>query len=373
MRFLILVLTAFLAIFTPAVASDYRAGQSVTVSMGDTLPDDLYAGARSVYIDGIVIGDVYAGAQNVRISKDGRVGDDVLAGCEEVQVYGPVGGNVIGFAGRIFIESEVMGDVLAYGGEVYLGKNALVHGNIYVGAGKIEIDGARIMGDLTGGAGRASLNGMVEGKVDLGLGTVSFGENYLAKGGTKLVLQEETTIDEIEYAPADLELSFAEKSYFFTSMFFIWGVVSLLITGILFVAVFKETARDMISFAQNNIFKASGMGFVFLIVIPVAVVILVVLIFTIPVALIGGTLYLILFYLAHIVSALILGDLMLRQIDSGFRNGRLFIPLIVGIIFVVFLPEIPYIGWLIDIAFVSLGLGTFILYGWQNLKPVKAA
>jgi len=266
-----------------------------------------------------------------------------------------------------------MGDVLAYGGEIYLGNDALIHGSIYVGAGKIEIDGARIMGDVKGGAGRASLNGTVDGKVDLGLGTVSFGINYLAKGGTKLVLHEETSIDEIENAPADLELSFAEKSYFFTSTFFIWGLVSLLITGILFVAVFKETARDMISFAQNSIFKTAGMGFVFLIVIPVAVLILAVLIFTIPVALIGGTLYLILFYLAQIVSALILGDLVIRQMDSSYRNGRLFIPLIVGIIFVVFLPEIPYIGWVLDIAFVSLGLGTFILYGWQNLKPVKAA
>ena len=368
MRYVFNLLLMLLVTVSMGSAAEYRSGQSVYINEEDTLNSDLFAGAKTVSILGTLNGDVYAGCQQLEI--EGEVSDDVIAACQTLRINNKVGDQVIGFAQSIVIDSEVGGDVLAYAGEVRLTKNAHILGNLYVGTSNLNFEGGTIEGKIFGGAKRAYLNGKVLKNVDLGLGSIEFGEAYKANDGTKLKLHNPLD-DDAEYIPDDLEISYFETKYFFTGLFFYWSIISMFIVGVLLITIFKNFSLDLISYAKQNVWKNLGLGAIFFIVVPIALVILAVLVVTIPVSLILLSIYLIVLYLSSIFSGLILGDYLIEMLKKNGNSKQLIWSLLLGVFFIALIPKIPAIGWLFSLLFICFGMGTFVLYVYQLSKTNK--
>jgi hypothetical protein len=361
-------MVVLIALLFSAYAAEYKGAEIVTVEQGDTLETDLFAGCRYAEVYGVVEGDVYAGCE--RITIDGVVTQDVLAGCEELQIHGKVGDMVIFFGSTLLIDGEIGGDVLAFGGRVRLTERAVVNGNLFIGAGYLNMEGGRIEGNIRGGAGRTFFNGSVGEDVEMEVGTVKFGENYHAVGGTRLTLHDKLNEEKAGYLPENLETTVKEKHRFFQGAVFYWSLIAMFIVGILIIAFFKNFSRDYVAFAGQNIGKHLGVGFLALVAPPIAILILLILVFTIPVGMITLAIYLILLYLSFVFTALYVGDYLLGLIRKNESAKSLLWPLLLGVILVVLFPKLPFIGWLFALVIICFGLGSFVSYIW-NLKQAN--
>jgi hypothetical protein len=368
MKTAIQIMVVVIALLLPAHAAEYKGAEIVTVGQGDTLGMDLFAGCRYTEIYGVVKGDVYAGCE--RITIDGEVTQDVLAGCEELQIHGKVGDMVIFFGSNLLIDGEIGGDVLAFGGKVRLTERAVINGNLFIGAGYFNMEGGLIGGNIRGGVGRALFNGIVGEDVELETGSVRFGENYRSAGGTRLTLHEELDEEKAGYIPENLETTIKKKHRFFQGVFFYWSLIAMFIVGILIIAFFKDFSRDYVAFSGQSIAKHLGVGFLALVAAPVAIVILLILVFTIPVALITLAIYLILLYFSFVFTALYVGDYLLGLIRKDESPKSLIWPLLLGVILVLLFPKLPFIGWFFALVIMCFGLGTFVSYIW-NLKQTN--
>ena len=368
MRYVSNLLMMLLVTVSMGSAAEYRTGQAVYVDEQDTLRSDLFAGAETVSILGVVKGDVFAGCKNLEI--EGEVSDDVIAGCQTLRINNKVGDQVIGFAQNVIIDSEVGGDVLAFAEEVRITKNAHILGNLHVGTSNLKFEGGTIEGKIFGGAGKAYLNGEVKNNVELGLGSVEFGEGYKSNNGTKLKLHKPID-DDAEFVPDDLELSYYETKYFFQGLFFYWSIISMFVVGILLITIFKNFSIDLLTYAKQNVWKNLGFGALFFVVVPIAIILLAVLVVTIPVSLILLAVYLVVLYLSSLISGIFLGDYLINMLNKNGNSKKLIWSLILGIILIALVPKIPFIGWLFSLLFICFGIGTLVLYIYQSSRNNK--
>ena len=365
MKTVIQTMVVLIALLFSLNAAEYKGAEIVTVNEGDTLRSDLFAGCRHVEVYGVVNSDVYAGCETVTI--DGEIGDDLLAGCREARITGKVGDGIVFFGQRIYIDGEVGGDVLAFGGEVRISERGVIKGNLFVGAGNLLLEGGRIEGNIRGGAGRTHLNGFVGEDVDIETGFIKFGEGYQAAGGTKLTLHKELNKENAGYVPDNLEVTIQKRERFFQGAFFYWSLIAMFIVGVLIVAFFKNFSRDYLGFTKRELWKNMGLGFLVTLIVPVAILILMLLIFTIPVALMVLAAYFSLLYLSFVFTALSLGDYLFGMLQKNGSAKNLIWPLLLGVIVVMLVSKIPFVGWLFSLAIISFGMGSFIAYIW-NLK-----
>jgi hypothetical protein len=365
----IIIFSVLVLFITSLSASQYRAGNSITVREGDTLSTDLFTGARYLNVRGVVDGDVYVGCEKVMI--DGEVLDDVLAGCRTLEVTGKVGDGIIGFAETILIDGEVNGDVLAFGGNVRITDRGKIHGNLFVGTGELNLDGGYIGGYLKGGGGQVNLNGYVGEYVELEAQKINFGPDYFAEKVTKLILPHDISEYDLEIVPDNLEVIVKRPDFFLEKPCFYWSLLALLIVGILIIALFKNFSKDYLVHAKEKLGQNLGYGFLALLITPIVIVILMVLILTIPVGLILLAAYLIVMYLSYAFSALFIGDYILSFFRKKENTNNLFLSMFIGVILVSFLPHIPFVGWLIGLIIICFGMGSLITYIWK-LKQVNA-
>src|SRR2546421_6319283 len=89
----IMVAALFAWLPLQAAAADLRQGSDVTIGSGETVNDDIYAGAGTVSIDGTVNGSVIAGGGTITVT--GTVTRDLIVGGGTINVSGHIGGGKI--------------------------------------------------------------------------------------------------------------------------------------------------------------------------------------------------------------------------------------------------------------------------------------
>src|ERR1700704_6255660 len=105
-----------------AVAADLRQGSDVTVGPGETVNDDIYAGAGTISINGTVNGSVIAGGGTITVS--GTVTRDLILAGGTINVTGHVGGSIIAAGGNITLNAPVAQDIVVTGGMIDVGSGA---------------------------------------------------------------------------------------------------------------------------------------------------------------------------------------------------------------------------------------------------------
>ena len=349
-------------------AAEYRGEEQVNVSSGDSLLTDLVCGSRLKDISGHIEDDIIAGCQKIHV--DGEVGGDILAGCQELIIRGQVRDMVIDFAQDIVIDGEIGGDVIAFGAEVRVTERAHVRGNIYTGSGSFRAEGGRIDGWVRGAAATAFLNGSIGGQVSLEVEDLQFGEKYSAGGGTRLTLSEDLDRDSVRNIPEKLETVIKPRHGFYKSGFFYWSYFAMLVTGIILSSIFKNTTRDLLSHAKTAIMKNTGIGLLVLLGVPFVSVVLLLLVVSIPAALMVLALFVMLVYISGICTGLIIGDRLLDALQGKEKGHSIIIELVIGLLAMVLLTKLPYIGGLICILFAAYGCGCIVTYLW-SCRDVK--
>jgi len=145
----------------------------------------------------------------------------------------------------------------------------------------------------------------------------------------------------------------------------LWGYLSKLLVGVAFLLLGGRTARLPAQRLRDAPAAGLGFGFVVAVVVPVACVVAIGLIVSLPLGLIGLVLFALAIFLSSLVTSQYLGDWLMRRL-TGNTTPSEYAALAVGLLLLTIVGWVPYLGFLIRLTAWILGLGGMFL----ALRPV---
>jgi cytoskeletal protein CcmA (bactofilin family) len=344
----------------------------VVIAAGEKLQDSLVATAQTVLVEGDVEGDVIAFAQRVEIR--GRVTGDVVAFAQHIEMAGAVEGSVYSFAQTSHVSGEIVRNLYAAAQTVRVARAGRVLGDIIACGADVDSDG-RIGRGLTAFAGSSRIAGEVGRDATFHGGRLRL-ESTARVGGTLTAhvgRQQDVTVVSGAVANVKVEKAARDEPRRWAGGFSVlWGIISLgaaLLTGWLLVRLapgFTKGAAGSLS----EFWRPLGLGFVLLVVTPVAIVLGALTLIGLPLALAAGAAYAALVYISKIVVAVFLGTQVLRSL----REPHPMLALLVGLLMLTAAFHVPFgIGWLAKFVAVCLGTGAIAWYLYRARLPGASA
>jgi hypothetical protein len=189
----------FLALATPALAAETSNSEFVIIREDDVFPDDLYAGAIRVVVEGTLEGDLVAFAAE-EIVINGTVTGSVFAVTPQITLNGEIGGSLRVTANRLDIAGRVDGDVVGAIVSAGLAPDSEVTGEVLLWAWNADVLGT-IGADLTGTQRNLELAGDVGGDVEVSASRLEVVDD-LAVGGD-LGYRSESDAEGLDRATVD--------------------------------------------------------------------------------------------------------------------------------------------------------------------------
>jgi cytoskeletal protein CcmA (bactofilin family) len=169
-----------LALTTPALAAETSNSEFVIIREDDVFPDDLYAGAIRVLVEGTLEGDLVAFAAE-EIIINGTVTGSVFASTPRLTLNGDIGGSLRVTANRLDIAGEVDGDVVGAVVTARLAPESEVMGEVLLWAWNGDVLGT-IGADLTGTQRNLELAGEVGGDVEVSISRLEVVDDLVVGG-----------------------------------------------------------------------------------------------------------------------------------------------------------------------------------------------
>jgi len=349
-----------------AVAQPACSHEHETVSR--TLGDDLFMAGSEVRLAEGAAGDaVLAGG---RVGTSGTVrGDEVVTG-GEITLDADVGGNVYAAGGHVRLDGKVAHNARMAGGRVEVGSKGEVAGGLTVGGGEVEVNG-NVGKYLQIAAGRARIDGHIAGDVDVAGGELSVGPATVIDG----VLTYHGPHPAAVAAGAQIRGGtqyIASKGWGraanplrgFGVGAWLW-LIGWMVAGSVVLALWPRFTRSVTDIALRHPWMALLLGFVVMVCVPVAVVLLIVSLVGIPLALLGFWVYLLLLPLGYLAAATALGDWLLPRIRRGAEIvTRQRILMLLGVLIVLFvLTRVPVLGNILGFLLITVGIGSLVMVG----------
>jgi cytoskeletal protein CcmA (bactofilin family) len=294
----------------------FMGGQRVTVQSGARIGGDLFIFAQTGSVAGQVDGDVYCMCQELTITADGSVGGRVESMSEILTISGDVEGPIDFSGGILMIDGTLRRGGKVHTGVLEVGSGAVIGGLLeYESPREATPDpGAEITGEL----------------------------RHIAPS----VIDEALTDDD------------EEQGWFgFWWVFWkLWHLGSSFLVGALLLALGGAVARTPAARLARRPALGLGVGFVISIVMPIGAIVFMVLVIGIPLGVLTLMTFMAALYLARLVAAQALGAAILRRLRGG-QDPCPYASLAVGLVVFFMLVAIPYLGFLLWLAAIYLGLG----------------
>jgi hypothetical protein len=322
----------------------WTAGQSVILN--SQMKDDVYLAGANVVVSGPIDGDLIVAGSNIIINSE-------------------IKGDLRVVGGMITINGKISGNVTALGGMITISKDAQISKSLVVLGGNVEMNG-KIGRNLYAATGNLLVNNEIKGNVYASVD----GEGGLA------LLPSASILGRLEYTasePANIydgakvnEEKFTElivkpaepvrKNSGLVLTFWLIGLLSSIVVGLVVVFLLKDLAVKIKNQLSVKVPLTILKGLIYLIVTPIALLILAVTIIGAPLAVILGVLYGITLYLCQIFIGIFIGDWVLQKI---FKSGtsQLVWSMMIGLLIIYALALIPLVGLLVKLAIVLWGLG----------------
>ncbi len=366
----ILTVIMLMLFFTnPVLAFDVRSENTINISDGEVINEDLYIGANIITIDSNVGGDIWAGARTISIS--GPVDGSVMAIAQIINISGDIDHAIRVVGETINISGNVAGDLFVAGSEIYIENTAHIKGDILLGAGAMQIDGI-VGGDIRGGGSEITISNEVGGNINLEvneltiLSTADIKGSLTYTGGKRAVIQTgaqiagttthklpETEKEQSKTLPLALFSSMKTK--------FI-GFLMALITGLLIILIAPKRLTSIAEAIHSKPGSSAGWGSLILFITPIAAIIVCITIIGLPIGLMALALWGIAIYLAQIPVGLFLGQWIISYFgelkdSKGFMIGAL----AVGLLIIKLLTLVPHLGFFIGLTVTLFGLGAVVV------------
>jgi cytoskeletal protein CcmA (bactofilin family) len=361
-----LALCALLAAAAPSLALEVRGARGerdrVVVGAGEIVDDSLAVAGDGVAVDGTVTGNLFAAGHRVILR--GTVKGDLMAVAERVEIEGTVDGNVFTLGGTVLVRGSVGRSAHCAADTVRVDPSGRVDGDTLGFAKTIELDG-HVGRDLVGFAGTTNVRGDVGRNVSVRTGhlhldaAAKIGGNVLARVRDAAAVQVEEGA--IVSGKTETRILPKEKSRYTRVGFYVWKLIWLAAAFLVGLALHALLPALLPARLPESValLRAAGLGFVALVVVPVAACLLMLTLIGLPAGLLVLGLWLAGLYVAQILVATLVGRGFLQKADAP--PVAIAPVLLVGLVCVAVLVNLPFVGGLLRFVVLVLGLGLALI------------
>ena len=260
---------------------------------------------------------------------------------------------------NIEINGTVKNDGFVFGNVVNFNENSVIERDLLVLANNVTISGT-IKKDVTIYASTVTINGNIENV------NVKANEIIIENANINNLSYNEDAVIEIKDSEVNTtnltEKLQSEVTIQDQIMNFIYNLGGILVIFLalylLAPKLFKKIENNNANITVLNVFSMFGFGTLSLILIPVIFILLLTIVFCMPLAILLLILYVLAIWLSSIFTGYLLGYVILTKLIKKENN-----PLLIGLIGIVILNllgVIPYIGILITVISVMIGMGIIL-------------
>ncbi|HEV8311708.1 MAG TPA: polymer-forming cytoskeletal protein [Burkholderiaceae bacterium] len=331
---------------------------------------DHFVAGRSVRVAQPVSGDLIAAGGRVDI--DAAVNGDAVVAGGDVRIRGTVSNSLYAAGGQLVLDATVGRNARIAGGRVEIDPRASVAGNVSIAGGEVRIDGA-VKGYVQAAGGRVLINGPVGGEVVATSGAVELGPSARIAGKLRYTSRSELKRDPAAQVTGGFErVPMAERSAghrqrpLARAGGWLWTAGLVLMAVVLVAALPAFTAR-VAGTLHTRVGMSLLIGFVALVCIPVAAILLVFTLIGIPFALLALVLYCALLMVGYAMTGIGIGDWLLgrfRVADAarvGWRIGAAALAMLM----IALLARVPWVGALVSLMVLIAGLGAVVMQARQ--------
>jgi cytoskeletal protein CcmA (bactofilin family) len=362
-------LAAAFAVDAPAF-NDKSAALEAPRSVQREVGADRFVAGGSVSVDQAVSGDLIAAGGTIDV--DAPVGGDALVFGGNVRIGGNVAQSVYASGGQLVIRGRVGRNARFAGGQVELAPKSQIAGNVSVGGGQVTLNGG-VKGYVQAAGGNLMINGPVEGDVFASAGTLELGPDARINGRLRYASRDElkrhpaaVVTGGVERASFSIERGEREEHERARSVYprggWIWTVGLMVLAGVLIAALPAVSAR-----VSTTLRARPGLsllfGFIALVCIPVAAVVVLITVIGIPLALLALALYLPLLLIGYVAAGIGVGDWTLQRFKSDaaerlwWRIGAA----ATAVLLLALLARLPWVGGIVALLALLIGLGALLL------------
>jgi len=362
----IIVTALILLIFSSSYATQFKSVDNFFFPDTSIINDDLIIAGGNIKLDGTIEGDLISASRY--LVQNGLVTGSLNSAAQNLEILGVVNGSVRGFAQNVNINGQLNQNLIAFCSALNIRSDATIAKDVTAFGGEMTLDG-KVGGDLKGSVGTLIITGVVAKDVSITADNITLMPTAQILGNFKYKSEKQAKIEsgalvsgETVWTKKELKKENESKNVFstkslITEMLFL---LALMITGIVLFLVCKQNAYQAKKAVGESFLKSMGLGFVFMVCIPIAIIILLITVIGIPLAVISLFAYLILVYIAKIPVAAFLGDRIIKALGKEGEPSLIW-SMLLGLVILTVLLNIPYLEWLIYFVVLFTGFGAILL------------
>ena len=308
-------------------------------------------------------GNFRAGA-NVRVAENEIISEELTVAGANVIIAGKLKEGLNAFGANIKVAGIVAGELNAFGANIVL--SGEFRNKVDAAAANIVLDG--IFEDtLEVIAAKITITpaAIIKGTLDYASAILDRqeGSQVLGKVVRKDVDFRKDELDKWERKG---------KKIAGTAEIIIWffSLAAIFLVGVIIHAIFPKQTDAVVALISESPWTNIGVGFVFLVAVPVSVIIAFITIIGIPAGIIAAFLYGLILYISRIYIGVWIG----RKIIGYFKKTQAdtFVwPLVLGIITIALIGLIPFLGWLFKLFCLLISLGAIWLAVWRAIQSKR--
>ncbi len=380
MKKLLIVLFAGAFVIVPGIvlAAQFKANTELRIS--ETAKDqNIYAVGQHVDVTAPVEGDLVAAGETVTIR--GAVSSDALLAGSHVEVAAPIAGDLRVVGAEVSVQQAVGGELTVAGQEVTVMAGAPITKDVYIVGGTVTFSGATA-GALVIRGGDVYIDGAVAGDVSVkNTRSLKVGPHAVIQGALNYSGQNEATIDPdakiaggSHFTRTAEHRDSKEQRGWFAAMFTVWALIKIAgwwILAYILLSVWRKPVMRMQADLRGNFWWRVLYGFCFLILLPIAAIIIMFTVVGIVPALIAllvyGALLLLAGVLLALTSASLLNEFVFKKKYSSLPGWLV----LVGVLATCLVMFIPIVGWLVGFIVFLAGFGTLVRDVVTLIRPAR--
>lgn len=362
----------------PAHALVIKRDQTIEVAPDEIIDDDLVAFANFIDIKGTVTGNVCAFAQTVNVSGD--IGGSLFIGAASSTISAKSVQTVWAAGGILYVSSNVSKNLILAGSTLDIATDARVGKDVRAYGGNFMV-GGEILGSIKGGVRKFAMAGK-SGRVKIKADETHIESTAVISGDFHVTSTNEPKIDDgatitgevivraVEHEEAEpFFFAFAPMLAFLVAAIKFVVLISKIIVGVLLIALFQKHVRRTVDTLMKETWKSLGWGFLGVIVIPVAAIVLFATLIGYPLGLLAAYVYSVLLYASSIFIAIVIGEKIVQLFKKGAVS--LYLSFIIGILILFVIGFIPILNFLVRIFVILFGFGAVMLGTWHLVREMR--
>lgn len=303
----------------------FLAGGEITMASAEV--HDLFAAGGKIMLNsGTVTDDVVAAGGDIAALPGFTIGNSAVLSGGTVRVETPVGGDLRASAGEITINTAIAGTARLKGDRISLGPNARIGGDLIFDSKDLKLDPAAVITGRT----------------------------------TRMTAEDQWQAGEVGKGAGQLFLVFGLS--ILASYFILVLVLTFAAPGIM---------RSSAAMIAQKPWQSLGIGVLFLLLVPLAIVLLISSVFAAPLAILLLAIAVALTPIGLAVTAFFTGGWLRRLITRQSEPATGFWPRLgwaaLGVLLVFLLTLVPLLGIVIWLVAMMLGLGAFTRQAFDRL------